>query len=878
MSEPASRLAAALEGRYTVERELGQGGMATVYLAHDVRHDRQVAIKVLHPELAAALGADRFLAEIKTTARLQHPHILPLLDSGAADGLLFYVMPFVTGETLRARLARERQLPIAVALRIAREVADALSDAHTHGIVHRDIKPENILLQGEHALVADFGIALAVQQAGGQRMTQTGLSLGTPQYMAPEQAMGDKSVDYRADVYALGAVTHEMLAGEPPFTGPTLQAIVAKVIADSPRPLRELRRSVPEHVEATVIQALEKLPADRFASAADFSAALGARTAATTQSSRTPVRQQWLAWAGWGAALVLAAVAAWSWRRGAPEPRAAMTRRVSIDVPLISDYRSARSPFALSTDGSVVVYAAVRGPAPAIHRRRMDELQSEPIRGTEGGTGPFISPDGGQLGFFRSNQLEVVPVAGGSPTPVKGSVVMPEGSPSWTSDGRIVYTSAAGSVVVSAPDGSRVDTLTWPTGPERHLSPIMLPNGRAVLYMVEGPDISDSRIDALNIATKQSKTIVTGGAMTPQYVDGFLFYARPEGADATLLALPFDAENVEARGEPIALGDPVNRSRFGTAQYAAARGVLMYHPRSETVLVESDERGVTTRLVSENGGWHHPRYSPDGTRIALDLAGTGGRDIWVFDRASKTLSRVTRVGDAHDPVWLPNGRELSFFSFRTGGFPLQITSADGSSDPRSVEHKGDFNPTDLVTPGAWLPDAKSYVGGVNDPVSLGDIWVIPVDGSKAERVVGSRFEEEAPAVSADGRWLAYQSNETGRVEVYVRSLRDAAFRVQVSNAGGAGPAWDPRRPIVYYTQLEEGRLRLQAVTLRTAPLSLASRHTVLDDVAIELSDNHANFDVHPSGKLFVFPQEQPTTGLVAIFDWAPAVSRARKVP
>ncbi len=218
MSGSVDRLGFALADRYTIERELGAGGMATVYLAHDLKHDRDVAIKVLHPDLGAALGGERFLSEIKTTAKLQHPHILPLLDSGDADGLLYYVMPLVTGETLRARLQRERQLPIDDALLIAREVADALGAAHALGIIHRDIKPENILLQGGHALVADFGIALAVQSAGGQRMTQTGLSLGTPQYMSPEQAMGEKVIDLRSDIYALGAVTYEMLVGEAPFT------------------------------------------------------------------------------------------------------------------------------------------------------------------------------------------------------------------------------------------------------------------------------------------------------------------------------------------------------------------------------------------------------------------------------------------------------------------------------------------------------------------------------------------------------------------------------------------------------------------------------------------------------------------------------------
>src|SRR5688500_1419832 len=234
--------------------------MATVYLAEDLRNGRQVAIKVLHPELSAVLGPDRFLAEIKLTAALQHPNILPLFDSGAADNLLFYVMPFVEGETLRTRLERERQLPVADAVRIATEIADALGYAHGRGVIHRDIKPENILLRGGHALVADFGIALAVQQAGGERMTQTGMSLGTPQYMAPEQAMGERGVDHRSDIYALAAVTYEMLAGEPPFTGPTTQAVFAKVMTEEPRPLSLQRRSVPEAVEAAVLTGLEKLP------------------------------------------------------------------------------------------------------------------------------------------------------------------------------------------------------------------------------------------------------------------------------------------------------------------------------------------------------------------------------------------------------------------------------------------------------------------------------------------------------------------------------------------------------------------------------------------------------------------------------------------
>jgi eukaryotic-like serine/threonine-protein kinase len=271
------RLGSALAGRYVIERELARGGMATVLLAHDLRHDRRVAIKVLREGLAAAVGAERFLGEIRVTASLQHPHILPLFDSGSAEGLLWYVMPFVEGETLRARLAREGRLPLDVALQLAREMAEALEYAHRHGVVHRDVKPENVLLQGGHALVADFGIALALEQAGGERLTRTGISVGTPQYMAPEQAAGDRPIDARTDVYALGVVLHEMLAGESPFGGGVASpnGMLRRVMQVSPRALATRRADVPYFIDAAVRRALAKQPDDRFASAAAFAAALG---------------------------------------------------------------------------------------------------------------------------------------------------------------------------------------------------------------------------------------------------------------------------------------------------------------------------------------------------------------------------------------------------------------------------------------------------------------------------------------------------------------------------------------------------------------------------------------------------------------------------
>ncbi len=274
-----------LLGRYLVEKEIGQGGMATVYLARDVRHDRKVALKVLRAELSAIIGAERFLAEIKVTANLQHPNILPLFDSGMVNGVVFYVMPFVEGESLLDRLAREKQLSVPDAVRIATEVAWALDYAHRHDVIHRDIKPANILLHEGAPFVADFGIALAVGTAGG-RMTETGMSLGTPQYMSPEQAMGEREITARADIYALGATTYEMLVGEPPFTGATAQAIVAKVLTSTPATITDQRRTVPPGVEAAVLTALEKLPADRFATAADFAAALAAPGSDATSAAR----------------------------------------------------------------------------------------------------------------------------------------------------------------------------------------------------------------------------------------------------------------------------------------------------------------------------------------------------------------------------------------------------------------------------------------------------------------------------------------------------------------------------------------------------------------------------------------------------------------
>ena len=333
MTDLLPRLATALAGRYSIERQLGEGGMATVYLARDVRHDRDVAIKVLRPELAAALGAERFLAEVKITARLDHPHILTLIDSGSVEGTLFYVMPFVRGESLRARLTREKQLSVGDALAITTQIASALDYAHRQGVIHRDIKPENILLHEGNAFLTDFGIALAVKEAGGDRLTGTGLSLGTPSYMSPEQAAGERDLDARSDVYALGAVTYEMLAGEPPVTGASAQAMIAKLMIERPTSLRVLRDSVPPSVDSAVMRALAKAPSDRFATAREFAEALVTGPVVSPTPAPPASAGRWRLPALAAGVLVLVAAAFFLWRRGGPAEAAGAIRSIAV-LPL----------------------------------------------------------------------------------------------------------------------------------------------------------------------------------------------------------------------------------------------------------------------------------------------------------------------------------------------------------------------------------------------------------------------------------------------------------------------------------------------------------------------------------------------------------------
>ena len=803
------RLSAALADRYRIERELGQGGMATVYLAHDVRHDRKVALKVLRPELAAVIGAERFLKEIKVTANLQHPHILGLIDSGEVDSLLYYVMPYVEGESLRERLTREKQLPVDDAVRITREVASALDYAHRHHVIHRDIKPENILLHEGQALVADFGIALAVSAAGGTRMTETGMSLGTPHYMSPEQAMGEREITARSDVYALGCVLYEMLVGEPPFTGPTAQAIVAKVVTETPRPLVPQRHTIPPHVEAAALHALEKLPADRFVSAAEFAAALTdpGYTPRTTLASPAPggrgvtsARSRMIVGALAGAVVLFAALAAWGWLRSAPRQRAV---RYSMGLPPEQAMRQGilGVNLAISPDGRRIVYLGPGEAGDQLWVRERDRLDATPLPGTTGAVNPYFSPDGDRIAFSSgvSFDLKVVSVTGGPPITLSKPGAGSGGGGAWGPDGRIYFDSPQGLSRIQADGGSPELFIPYDSTANEigQAWPAALPNGRGLLYRARrNLDPTDFNIVAFDLKTRQ-RHFLTKGLLARYVAPGYLVFLRADGA---VLAAPFDQNKLKLTGPAVPLFEGVMTKPFGSADFAiSSSGTLAYVPGLASdaggvaELVYANREGGITQLnppttfnPSANRGLS---LSPDGSRVALDVVGVASPDIWIRQLPNGPLSRLTFDGLASNrPTWTPNGRSVLYVMTDDSGFPsVWKKRADGSTAAERVWQV----PGRQIAEALLSRDGQWLIYRVNQPDGNRDIYAVrPGRDTVPKPLLTGAYLEYSPALSPDGRWLAYTSNESGQDEIFVRPFPTTnAGRWQISTRGGAAARW-----------------------------------------------------------------------------------------
>jgi Tol biopolymer transport system component len=866
MTTPTEKLAAALADRYRIERELGAGGMATVYLAEDLRHDRKVALKVLRPELAAVIGAERFLQEIKTTANLQHPHILPLFDSGEAGGFVFYVMPYVEGESLRDRLSREKQLPVEEAVRVAKEVADALEYAHSHDVVHRDIKPENILLHGGHALVADFGIALAASRSeGGTRMTETGMSLGTPHYMAPEQAMGEREITAKADIYALGCVLYEMLTAEPPFTGATAQAIVARVMTEQPRSLTSQRRTIPPHVEAAVQQALEKLPADRFASAKEFAEALGGkatgRYVAPAAGAVAPAPQPAYRHPAFLALAVVAALclalAAWVLFR--PGPRARVNRYM-LGLPA-SQAPVPDGSFALSPDGSRFVY---EGPGPRgtqLWLKESGKYDATPLAGTDGVNVMTFSPDGEWIAYTQASQLKKLQVTGGAAITLVDSVSSSPGL-AWLDDGHLIYLKLGARELRRIPAAGGASEVVWGDSAQL-IYPTPLPGGKGILFIrCTGGCRFTHDLWALDLGSGKAHLVQTGVAIGQYLPTGQVAYVRPDGA---LFVLPFDTRRLSATGAPVPVRDSVSVldeffpliafsasgtlvTRVGAAGSTLLRYQMVWVDRAgrETMI----DSAWTFRHVSfgANAGWS---LSPDGTQLAIGLATEAGDNIWVKHLPTGPLVRVTFDSAAEfRPRWLPDGRSVMFGSNRVAGGGLYRRAADGTGTDQLVL-RGNIFEGQVSRDGQWL---VARAGGQVAQSGGRDISALRLGTDTAlTPLVATVYDESEIALSPDGRWLAYVSDETGRAEVFIRPFPHAdSAKYQVSTGGGVSPLWARNGRELFFVDADRAMTSVSVAA--GAPLRLGEARRLFrlqDDLYLAAREFYTPYDISPDGQRFI---------------------------
>lgn len=792
---------AGLADRYALDRQLGEGGMALVFLATDLKHDRQVAVKVLRPEVSAVVGADRFLREIRVTAHLHHPHILSLFDSGAIGSHLYYVMPLVEGGSLRNRLEREGPLPVEETVNMIRALAGALDYAHRNGVLHRDLKPENILLHDGQPVLADFGIALAVASAGGpQRLTGTGISMGTPSYMSPEQVSGDRHLDARSDIYALACVGYELLTGEPPFVGPTAQAVLAAVLTGVPEPLDERRATAPPALVAAIHRGLQRLPADRFATAAEFAAAIttGPQATIALPPRRSPARwKQWPVAAAAGAGL-LAGVGLTLLL--APSPRTPAGRwTIPLPVPVALEGPGAsagQTGIALAPHGGRLAYIAVRGSTTVLAVKTLDGDSVATFAGTEGAAYPFFSPDGEWIAFTSGGLLRKIPATGGNPITL-GTVDRVTGA-AWPAPDRIVLIENGGfNLRTLSASGATADStihLTTQFG-----TPDVLPGGRwavgelssgqlALLSLSDGTEFAITRRGVLPMDSVGQADLLFGAS--PRYLpSGYLIYGTGDGV---LAAMPFDASSRRVQGESVPIVTGVRmEGGFGCAEFAVSDdGTLVYVPGRNQLYVHIAFVGPNGRfdtLPVPRGPYTQTRISPDGTRLAVQKRNpVGGWEVIIFDMSSGVRQTVPVAGNyrAFPSSWLSN-RDLMLgiwdpVQFLNYGLRLQSLETGKWSDIR-------LRGASYLTP---APDGKSFV--FSDWRS-GDMFLRALSEQDTVRtpIPARGF---AASYSPDGRWLVWGALD-GSVAASPVPPTGATYPVAER---GQFPLWTPNGDAVVY--------------------------------------------------------------------------------
>lgn len=725
MADIVSRLQKALGERYSIERELGSGGAGIVFLAEDVRHARKVALKVLRPEIGQSIGAERFLQEIRIAARLSHPNILSLIDSGEEDGLLYYVMFYVAGESLRDLLIREKQLPVDDAVRLTREAAEALGHAHAAGIIHRDIKPENILVAEGHALVCDFGIAKAIGEAGGDSLTQTGLAIGTPAYMSPEQATADE-VDARTDIYSLGCVLYEMLSGGPPYHGTTPQGILARKLAEPVPSVRVVRDMVPEHVEAALEGALARVPADRFATAEEFARALagdGHAPRSAPRSAASPAWRRQLARIAGAVALVAIGTLGFFALRGGNQPTALRT----AVTPLTAQPGVEDSP-SLSPDGMWVVYAGEG----AGHRDifLLSVGGQRPINLTDDSPSddfsPAFSPDGEQIAF-RSNREEGGLFVMGRTGEAARRVTSMGFNPAWSPDGtRLAY---ATEYVSFLPDNWEGRSEIWiadvSTGETLRVSegdavqPTWSPDGRWIAFT--GRTRNPTQMDIWIMPAEGGEpSRVTSDApidWSPAWSpDGeYIYFSSDRGGSMNLWRIPMSQRSGLPTGEAEPITTPATFLAHPSVSADGRR--VAYSNVHMSVNVETATLDLTAGTLSDpvpvttgSREWSSPDPSPDGSSVAFYSRNRPAGDLYIVRADGTRPPRLVTGDSALDrvPRWSPDASRLAYFSNRSGVLQLWAIRADGSGNEQLTGGA-------QASFGEWSPDGLRFaVNGIVD--------------------------------------------------------------------------------------------------------------------------------------------------------------------
>jgi serine/threonine-protein kinase len=838
VSDPVDRLSAALAGRYELVRELGAGGMATVYLADDVRHRRKVAIKVLRPELAASLGPERFLREIEVAAQLTHPHILPLHDSGAVDGFLFYVMPYIDGESLRARLDRVGELPITEAVRILREVADALSHAHSMGVVHRDIKPDNVMLSGRHALVMDFGVAKAVSEATGKNsLTTAGVALGTPTYMAPEQAAADPHLDHRVDIYALGAMGYELLAGRPPFTGRTPQEVLGMHVTQAPDPVDRYRPGTPPALVEIIMRCLAKRPSDRWQSADELVERLeplatpsGGITPTTTRPIKavSPVRSR-RAWLVAGIALILAlgALGVGALADRGLEPLV-LGRRTQVALAPELELDPALSP-----DGKLIAYASGTATALRIYVRQVEG--GTPVAVAPDGDGsqraPQWSPDGSSLLFTNLVGIYRVPALGGIPQqivtrgqPGDGGVV----DATWAPDGgSIAYVRGDSLVVRELASGNERAVF----GAAGLYLPAWSPDGRWIAVTQGGTgfvyagrflgDLAPARIVLVPAAGGEPVEVAGGGSLnidpTWRSARELMFISNREGAR--------DIYRQQIRGDGTAAGAPLRLTTgldAHTVSIAADGSAVAYATFIESVNVWSlpptpSPTDTPREVTAEQQIIEGFDISPDGRWLAFDSNRDGSQRIFRMPLGGGPVQRLTEgAWDDFLPRFSPDGRQIAFHSYRFGERKLFAVAPDGGAVTQLTDSPGQHLQVD------WAPDGRALVyehrensvNSIRIGRNRGNGWGETVTVGQVSGNPAAAF----PRFSPDGRLVSFSDNGAIRVVPLMGGPAREVFARP--DAFATLSTWRPGGRSLYVLALDSTRSALWEAPLEGAPRRL----------------------------------------------------------